>query len=172
MIRPVMRMGEPVLMQKAVSVTDFESPALHQLVADMWDTMDAEGGIGIAAPQIGVSQQIVCFGTYESECAKGALHVPRTVLINPIIEPVGDEVIDHWEGCLSVPGLRGVVTRSIAVRYRGLDLEGNQIDRTVDGLHARVVQHECDHLKGILYPMRVTDWTRFGYQDVFFRKKG
>ena len=119
MIRPVMRMGEPVLMQKAVSVTDFESPALHQLVADMWDTMDAEGGIGIAAPQIGVSQQIVCFGTYESECAKGALHVPRTV----------------------------------------------------DGLHARVVQHECDHLKGILYPMRVTDWTRFGYQDVFFRKK-
>ena len=171
MIRPVMRMGEPVLMQKALSVTDFESPELHQLVADMWDTMDAEGGIGIAERQIGVSKQIVCFGTYESEYATGALHVPRTVLINPVIEPVGEEVIEHWEGCLSVPGLRGVVTRPIAVHYRGFDLEGNVIEHTVDGLHARVVQHECDHLKGILYPMRVTNWTKFGYQEVLFKKK-
>ncbi len=171
MIRPVMRMGEPVLMQKALSVTDFESPELHLLVADMWDTMDAEGGIGIAAPQIGVSKQIVCFGTYESECATGALHVPRTVLINPVIEPVGEEVIEHWEGCLSVPDLRGVVTRPIAVHYRGFDLEGSVIEHVVDGLHARVVQHECDHLKGILYPMRVTDWTKFGYQEVFCSKK-
>lgn len=168
MIKAVKRMGESVLMQTAAPVKTFGTTELHGLAADLWDTMDAEGGIGIAAPQIGVSLRMVCFGTKESEETEGPDNVPRTVLINPTVTPIGEARNTLWEGCLSVPGLRGVVTRPARVRYTGWDLEGNVIDRTVGGLHARVVQHEVDHLNGILFPMRVTDWTRFGYRDVLF----
>ena len=148
MIRPVLKMGEELLLEKAMPVKAFGTPELRRLVVDMWDTMDVEGGIGIAAPQVGVSLQVICFGTKESEEASGARRVPRTVL-----------------------GLRGRVVRPVAVRYKGFDLEGNRIERTVDGLHARVVQHEADHLVGILYPMRVTDWRTFGYSEVLFPEK-
>lgn len=171
MIRPVLKMGEELLLEKAMPVKAFGTPELRRLVVDMWDTMDVEGGIGIAAPQVGVSLQVICFGTKESEEASGARRVPRTVLINPVVEPVGEETMSAWEGCLSVPGLRGRVVRPDAVRYKGFDLEGNRIERTVDGLHARVVQHEADHLVGILYPMRVTDWRTFGYSEVLFPEK-
>ena len=138
MIRPVLKMGEELLLEKAMPVKAFGTPELRRLVVDMWDTMDVEGGIGIAAPQVGVSLQVICFGTKESEEASGARRVPRTVLINPVVEPVGEETMSAWEGCLSVPGLRGRVVRPVAVRYKGFDLEGNRIERTVDGLHARV----------------------------------
>ena len=171
MIRPVMKMGEPVLLDKAMPVEAFGTPELRKFVADMWETMEAEGGIGIAAPQVGASLQIVCFGNKKSEEAVGEMHVPQTVLINPVVEPVGDEVASIWEGCLSVPGMRGRVTRPADVRYSGYDLEGERIERTVEGMHARVVLHEVDHLHGILYPMRIADWHDFGYSDVLFPKK-
>lgn len=167
-IRPVLRMGDPVLLQKAAPVERFDTPELHALIQDMKDTMADMNGAGIAAPQIGVSQRVVIFGIEHNPRYPDADEVPFTVLINPVIEPIGNEMEDGWEGCLSVPGMRGVVPRYTHLRYTGFDQFGNPIDRTVDDFHARVVQHECDHLDGILYPMRIEDLTRFGFTDVLF----
>ncbi len=172
-VKTVLRMGEPLLLAKAQPITQFDTPELHDLIADMQDTMRSMDGAGIAAPQIGVSLQVVIFGQKELESRSNprypdAEQVPYTVLINPILTPVGDEIEDGWEGCLSVPGLRGVVPRFTRLHYKGFDQFGNAIDRLVSGFHARVVQHECDHLAGILYPMRINDLTKFGYTDVIF----
>ncbi len=164
-------MGDPRLLRIAppVAPADFGSPALYRLVDDMFDTMEAVNGAGLAAPQIGVDLQLVIFGSGEfNPRYPEAPVVPRTVLLNPTIEPLGPEEEEGWEGCLSVPGLRGVVPRFQRIRYTGMDPEGNAIDRTVEGFHARVVQHECDHLVGKLYPMRVRDFTRFGFTEVLF----
>ena len=167
-VRAVLRMGEPLLLEKAQPVTAFDTPELHALIQDMQDTMSAMDGAGIAAPQIGVSLQVVIFGVGSNPRYPDAEQVPYTVLINPTLTPVGDEIEDGWEGCLSVPGLRGVVPRYIRLHYTGFDQFGEPIDRLVSGFHARVVQHECDHLNGILYPMRITDLNKFGYTDVLF----
>ena len=167
-IRPVLRMGDPVLLQKAAPVERFDTPELHALIQDMKDTMADMNGAGIAAPQIGVSQRVVNFGIEHNPRYPHADEVPFTVLINPVIEPIGNEMEEGWEGCLSVPGMRGIVPRYTHLRYTGFDQFGNPIDRTVDDFHARVVQHECDHLDGILYPMRIEDLTRFGFTDVLF----
>ena len=161
-------MGDPRLLQVADSVTDFGSQALRGLIDDMFDTMRAAGGVGLAAPQIGVSLQVVIFGFERSERYPEAPPVPLTVLINPQIVPLGDAEAAGWEGCLSVPGLRGEVWRPDHIRYSGFDPDGVAIEREVSGFHARVVQHECDHLSGVLYPMRVRDFRRFGYTDVLF----
>jgi peptide deformylase len=167
-IRTVLRMGEPLLLQKAQAITQFDTPDLHALIVDMQDTMQAMDGAGIAAPQIGVSLQVVIFGVGSNPRYPDAEQVPYTVLINPILTPVGDKIEDGWEGCLSVPGMRGVVPRYTRLHYTGFDQYGNAIDRLVSGFHARVVQHETDHLNGILYPMRITDLRQFGYTDVLF----
>lgn len=172
MIREILRMGDPRLLRVAEPVRALDTPELAALLADMFDTMRAANGAGLAAPQIGVPLRVVIFG-YDDSAARNPRYpdappVPRTVLINPVIEPLSDEIEEGWEGCLSVPGLRGVVPRYARVRYRGFDERGGTIDRTVDGFHARVVQHECDHLDGILYPMRMRDFTRFGFTDVLF----
>jgi len=165
----ILKMGDPRLLRIAPPVTAFDTDALHLLVADMFDTMAAADGAGLAAPQIGVDVQLVIFGTDEiNPRYPDAPLIPRTVLLNPVITPLGDEVENGWEGCLSVPGLRGVVPRFSKIRYTGVDLYGDPIDRTVEGFHARVVQHECDHLMGKLYPMRVQDFTQFGYTEVLF----
>ena len=161
-------MGDPVLLQKAAPVERFDTPELHALIQDMKDTMADMNGAGIAAPQIGVSQRVVIFGIEHNPRYPDADEVPFTVLINPVIEPIGNEMEEGWEGCLSVPGMRGIVPRYTHLRYTGFDQFGNPIDRTVDDFHARVVQHECDHLDGILYPMRIEDLTRFGFTDVLF----
>lgn len=167
-IRTVLRMGEPLLLQKAQPVMQFDTPELHALIEDMQDTMQAMSGAGIAAPQIGVSLQVVIFGVGQNPRYPDAEQVPYTVLLNPILTPINDELEDGWEGCLSVPGMRGVVPRYTRLHYKGFDQYGNLIDRLVSGFHARVVQHECDHLNGILYPMRITDLTTFGFTDVLF----
>ena len=167
-IQTVLRMGDPILLQQAAPVAQFNTPELHALIKDMQDTMQAMDGAGIAAPQIGVSLQVVIFGVGKNPRYPDAEQVPYTVLINPTLNFVGDEVEDGWEGCLSVPGLRGVVPRHTRLHYTGFDQFGNSIDRLVSGFHARVVQHECDHLNGILYPMRITDLSKFGYTDVIF----
>lgn len=167
-VRAVLRMGEPLLLEKAQPVTAFDTPELHALIQDMQDTMNAMDGAGIAAPQIGVSLQVVIFGVGSNPRYPDAEQVPYTVLINPTLTPVGDEIEDGWEGCLSVPGLRGVVPRYLRLHYTGFDQFGEPIDRLVSGFHARVVQHECDHLNGILYPMRITNLNKFGYTDVLF----
>ena len=167
-VRTVLRMGEPLLLEKAQPITAFNTPELHALIQDMQDTMSAMDGAGIAAPQIGVSLQVVIFGVGSNPRYPDAEQVPYTVLINPTLTPIGDEIEEGWEGCLSVPGLRGIVTRYTRLHYTGFDQFGNAIDRLVSGFHARVVQHECDHLMGILYPMRITDLTKFGYTDVLF----
>lgn len=167
-VRLVLRMGEPLLLEKAQPVTAFNTPELHALIQDMQDTMNAMDGAGIAAPQIGVSLQVVIFGVGSNPRYPDAEQVPYTVLVNPTLTPVGDEIEDGWEGCLSVPGLRGVVPRYIRLHYTGFDQFGEPMDRLVSGFHARVVQHECDHLNGILYPMRITDLNKFGYTDVLF----
>lgn len=167
-IRPVLRMGDAVLLQKAAPVERFDTPELHALIQDMKDTMAYMNGAGIAAPQIGVSQRVVIFGIEHNPRYPDAEEVPFTILINPVIEPIGNEREEGWEGCLSVPGMRGVVPRYTHLRYKGFDQFGNPIDRTVSDFHARVVQHECDHLDGILYPMRIEDLTRFGFTDVLF----
>ena len=168
-VRTLLKMGDSRLLQQARPVTEFDTPALHELLADMQDTMAAANGAGLAAPQIGVDLQVVIFGTdAPNPRYPDAPIVPRTVLINPVITPVGDEEEEGWEGCLSVPGLRGVVPRHRRIRYQGRDPQGRQIDRDVDGFHARVVQHECDHLQGVLYPMRVRDFTQFGFTEVLF----
>ena len=167
-IRTVLRMGHPLLQQVAAPVERFGTPALRALVADMDDTMRDRNGAGIAAPQIGVSLRVVIFEVMHNPRYPQAEPVPYTVLVNPVLEPLGDEHDEAWEGCLSVPGMRGVVSRHSRLRYRGRDLEGNDIDRTVAGFHARVVQHEVDHLDGILYPMRVTDMRLFGFEEELF----
>ncbi len=173
-VREILRMGDARLLRVARPVTQFDSDALHRLISDLLDTMHAADGAGLAAPQIGVDLQLVIFGT-------GALNprypdaplIPRTVLINPVITPLDDadgvaREQEDWEGCLSVPGLRAVVPRHARVRYAGFDQYGDRLERDVDGFHARVVQHECDHLQGILYPMRVRDFSRFGFNSVLF----
>ncbi len=168
-VHEILKMGDPRLLRIAPPVTAFDTDELHLLVADMFETMAAADGAGLAAPQIGVDVQLVIFGTDEiNPRYPDAPVIPRTVLLNPVITPLGDEVENGWEGCLSVPGLRGVVPRFSKIRYTGFDLYGDPIDRTVEGFHARVVQHECDHLMGKLYPMRVQDFTQFGYTEVLF----
>lgn len=164
-IRAVLRLGDPRLREMAASVTAFDTAQLHALVADMLDTMHANDGAGLAAVQIGVSQRVVIFGIECNPRYPDADPVPLTVLVNPEISPVGTEMEEGWEGCLSVPGLRGLVPRYRRIRYRGCDQFGAQIDRTVDGFHARVVQHECDHLDGVLYPQRIQNMATFGFLD-------
>jgi peptide deformylase len=162
-------MGDARLLRHAQPVTRFDTPELHALVRDLLDTMAAANGAGLAAPQIGVDLQVVIFGSDQPNPRyPEAPVVPRTVLINPVITPLGDEEEEGWEGCLSVPGLRGVVPRWRRIRYQGFDVQGQPIDREAEGFHARVVQHECDHLWGKLYPMRVRDFTRFGFTEVLF----
>lgn len=168
-VHEILKMGDPRLLRVAQPVTEFDTPQLHRLIADMFETMAAASGAGLAAPQIGVDLQLVIFGTdAPNPRYPDAPVVPRTVLLNPAITPLSDEEEEGWEGCLSVPGLRGVVPRWKSVRYTGFDPYGQPIDRTAEGFHARVVQHECDHLVGKLYPMRVRDFTRFGFTDVLF----
>jgi len=167
-IREILKMGDPRLLRVAAPVTEFDTPALLALIEDMFDTMRAANGAGLAAPQIGEDLQLVIFGFERNERYPDAPPVAQTVLINPVIEPIGDEWVDGWEGCLSVPGLRGVVPRRVRIRYRGFDPQGRPVEREADGFHARVVQHECDHLIGRLYPTRMTDLTRFGYTSVLF----
>jgi len=167
-IKPVLRMGNPLLLQRAEEITQFDTPALHALIQDMQDTMTHMNGAGIAAPQIGVSQRVVIFGVGHNPRYPDAEQVPYTVLVNPVLRPIGDSKEEGWEGCLSVPGMRGLVSRYSRLHYSGFDQYGNPIDRLVSGFHARVVQHECDHLDGILYPMRIDDLRKFGYTDVLF----
>jgi peptide deformylase len=167
-IREVLRMGHPVLREIARPVERFGTPELARLVADMQDTMAHLDGAGLAAPQIGESVRVVIFGVTANPRYPDAEEVPFTVLVNPAIEFLTDETEEGWEGCLSVPGLRGVVPRRTKLRYTGFDGHGRPIDRIADGFHARVVQHECDHLDGILYPMRMPDMSRFGFTDVLF----
>ena len=162
-------MGDPRLLRVAKQVTEFDTDVLHLLLKDLLDTMHVANGAGLAAPQIGEDLQVVVFGSGEPNPRyPDAPIVPRTVLINPVITPIGEEEQLDWEGCLSVPGLRAMVPRWSKVRYTGFDIYGDPIDRTVEGFHARVVQHECDHLWGKLYPMRVRDFSRFGFTDVLF----
>lgn len=167
-IRDILKMGDPRLLRIAEPVTEFDTRELHALIADMFDTMHAANGAGLAAPQIGVNLQLVIFGFKQNDRYPDAPPVPETVLLNPVLEPLSEEMEDGWEGCLSVPGLRGVVPRHARLRYSGVDPWGKPIRREVDGFHARVVQHECDHLIGVLYPMRVRDFSRFGYTEVLF----
>lgn len=164
-IRRVLRMGDPDLFRVSAPVQVFDTPELHVLIQDLWDTMAEQGGVGIAAPQIGVDKRVVVFGLEESERYPEAPPVPPTVLINPEIEPLGEETVEGWEGCLSVPGMRGVVSRYFRICYSGYDATGKRFQREVDDFHARVVQHECDHLDGILYPMRIQDMRLFGFES-------
>ena len=166
-VREVLRMGHPVLRERAKPVEDF-GPELKALVQDMIETMAAKEGAGLAAPQIGVPQRVVIFGVEKNARYPDAEEVPFTVLVNPKLVMLTREVEEDWEGCLSVPGMRGVVPRYTKLRYTGFDGEGNPIDRVAEGFHARVVQHECDHLDGILYPMRMTDMSRFGFIEELF----
>lgn len=168
-VREILKMGDARLLRAAQPVHEFDTDALHLLITDMLDTMRAANGAGLAAPQIRVDLQLVIFGTPDANprYPDRPLVLP-TVLINPIITPLGDATETDWEGCLSVPGLRGQVPRWLNIRYTGFDQYGDAIDRTVDGFHARVVQHECDHLLGKLYPMRMTDFSKFGYTEVLF----
>ena len=168
-IHTILKMGDPRLLRQAQPVPRFHTPELHALVRDMQETMAQVNGAGLAAPQIGVDLQVVIFGTGQiNPRYPDAEPIPETVLINPTITPLGAEEVEDWEGCLSVPGLRGVVPRWQSIRYQGWDVQGQVIEREVSGFHARVVQHECDHLVGKLYPMRVRDFSRFGYTDVLF----
>lgn len=168
MIREVLRMGDPRLNERASEVTEFDSAALRALLQDMRDTMASLDGAGLAAPQIGVGLRVVIFGVSANPRYPDVEPVPDTVLINPVITPLSDAMEEGWEGCLSVPGLRGWVPRYARVRYQGMDERGQAFERTVEGFHARVVQHECDHLDGILYPMRIRDFSRFGFIEALF----
>jgi len=161
-------MGDPILYRVAKPVEEFNSPELQTLLTDMFDTMEALDGAGLAAPQIGVSLRVVIFGVESNPRYPEAEAVPTTVLINPEIEVLDEATEEGWEGCLSVPGLRGLVPRHLKIRYRGVDQYGHRIERTASGFHARVVQHEVDHLDGVLYPMRINDLHSFGYEDVLF----
>jgi peptide deformylase len=167
-IRKILRMGDARLLLRAEPVSDFGKHQLHELLADMRDTMQAHNGAGLAAPQIGVGLRVVIFGVQLNSRYPDAESVPETVLINPVISPLGEVMEEGWEGCLSVPGLRGLVPRHTHIRYQGRDEFGALIDRCVSGFHARVVQHECDHLDGILYPMRIRDMAKFGYNEELF----
>jgi peptide deformylase len=167
-VREVLRMGHPVLRERARPVEKFATPELRELLQDMKDTMAAKNGAGLAAPQIGVSQRVVVFGVESNPRYPDAEEVPFTVLVNPKIVLLTREVEEGWEGCLSVPGMRGMVPRYTKLRYTGFDGEGIPIDRIAEGFHARVVQHECDHLDGILYPQRMTDMSRFGFNEELF----
>jgi peptide deformylase len=167
-VREVLKMGDPRLLQVAEPVAEFGTDELRALITDMFDTMEDYNGAGLAAPQIGVSQRVVIFGIEENPRYPDAEWVPTTILINPEIIVGSLQKEDDWEGCLSVPGLRGKVERYVSIRYRGYDQEGNPLDREVQGFHARVVQHECDHLDGILYPSRISDMRNFGFEDVLF----
>ncbi len=168
-VHRILKMGDPRLTRVAQPVSAYDTPELQRLVMDMVDTMAAANGAGLAAPQIGVDLQVVVFGTgAPNPRYPDAPPIPRTVLINPVITPLGAEEGDDWEGCLSVPGLRAIVPRWLRVRYQGMDIMGRPIDREVEGFHARVVQHECDHLQGVLYPMRIRDFSRFGFNEVLF----
>ena len=167
-IKPVLKMGDPVLLAVAKPVDRLDTPELHALIQDMHDTMESLNGAGLAAPQIGVGLQVVIFGFEKNQRYPDAGEVPFTVLINPQLTFLSEEKEDDWEGCLSVPGLRGMVPRYAQLRYQGVDQYGTVIDRNVNGFHARVVQHECDHLQGILYPMRIRDFRLFGFTDVLF----
>jgi len=167
-IKEILKMGDPRLLEKSKSIKDLNAIDLDQLIQDMIDTMEANDGAGLAAPQIGINIQLVIFGFKKNDRYPDAEEVPFTVLINPKITPIGDEIEDGWEGCLSVPGLRGIVPRYKKISYQGIDQYGKKIERKVDGFHARVVQHECDHLFGILYPMRIKDFTKFGFHEVLF----
>jgi len=167
-VREILKMGDARLLRVAQPVREFGTAELRALVADLFDTMAAADGAGLAAPQIGVDLQLVVFGFEHNARYPEAPEVPLTVLINPVIEPLGDDLVDGWEGCLSVPGLRGVVPRHARIRYRGVDEHGGPIEREVEGFHARVVQHECDHLIGRLYPTRMSDLTRLGFTSVLF----
>lgn len=168
MIHPILKMGDPRLLRVAEPVTEFDTPELHQLIGEMFETMAAANGAGLAAPQIGVNLQLVIFGFKSNPRYPDAPVVPETVLLNPVLTPLSDETDEAWEGCLSVPGMRGLVPRWSSLRYEGVDQFGKTICRDVDGFHARVVQHECDHLNGILYPMRIRDMTQFGFTEVLF----
>ena len=168
--REILKMGHPTLLEVAKPVEKFNTPELDSIIEDMIDTMQENDGAGLAAPQIGLGMQLVIFGFDSNERYPEANQVPFTVLINPVITPIGDEEEDGWEGCLSVPGLMGVVPRFKRIRYQGKDQHGNDIDREVDGFHARVVQHECDHLVGKLYPMRIRDFSHFGYLDTLTKE--
>ena len=167
-VRDVLRMGHPVLRERAKPVEQFATPELRALLQDMQDTMAHKNGAGLAAPQIGVSQRIVIFGVDHNPRYPDAEAVPFTVLVNPKITMLTRDVEEDWEGCLSVPGMRGIVPRYTKLRYSGFDIEGNPIERVAEGFHARVVQHECDHLDGILYPQRMTDLSRFGFIEEMF----
>ncbi|HEY6881505.1 MAG TPA: peptide deformylase [Polyangiales bacterium] len=167
-VREILKMGDPRLLKVAAQVEQFGTPALRALIDDMFETMAAAQGVGLAAPQIGVDLALVIFGFEHSERYPEAPAVPKTILLNPTIEPLGADEEEGWEGCLSVPGMRGVVPRWKRIRYRGFDPEGTKIDRVAEGFHARVVQHECDHLLGKLYPMRIRDFSRFGFTEVLF----
>ena len=168
-IHTILKMGDPRLLRQAQPVPRVDTPELHALVRDMQETMAQVNGAGLAAPQIGVDLQVVIFGTGQiNPRYPDAEPIPETVLINPTITPLGAEEVEDWEGCLSVPGLRGVVPRWQSIRYQGWDVQGQVIEREVSGFHARVVQHECDHLDGVLYPMRMRDMSRFGFQDALF----
>jgi len=167
-IRSVLRMGDPRLLERSTAVERFGTPELAALLADMRDTMAHLSGAGLAAPQIGVGLRVVIFGVRSNPRYPQVDEVPDTVLINPVLEPLGAELEDEWEGCLSVPGMRGVVPRHRRLRYSGFDEEGRHFERSVEGFHARVVQHECDHLDGILYPMRIRDFGKFGFIEELF----
>jgi peptide deformylase len=170
MIREILKMGDARLLRVAAPVPDamLRSADLDELISDMFDTMHHAGGVGLAAPQIGVDLQLVIFGFDASERYPDAPPVPQTILLNPLITPLSQDMEEGWEGCLSVPGLRGAVNRYSLIRYQGVDPLGQPIDRTAEGFHARVVQHECDHLIGRLYPSRITDFTKFGFNEVLF----
>ncbi|MDT8363776.1 MAG: peptide deformylase [Nitrosomonas sp.] len=167
-VRPVLKMGDPRLYRHSQPVTQFATSTLHTLLQDMQDTMAALNGAGLAAPQIGENWQVVIFGVERTPRYPDAECVPYTVLINPVLTLLDDAMAEDWEGCLSIPGMRGLVPRFQHLRYQGLDQDGHPIEREVSGFHARVVQHECDHLQGILYPMRISDLRKFGYSDTFF----
>jgi peptide deformylase len=168
MIHPILKMGDPRLLQVAKPVDRFATPDLQTLIADMFETMHAANGVGLAAPQIGVDLQLVIFGFENSERYPDAPSVPRTILLNPVITPLSETKEEGWEGCLSVPGMRGAVERFALIRYSGFDPDGAPIERIAEGFHARVVQHECDHLIGRLYPSRITDFAKFGFTEILF----
>ena len=167
-VHAILKMGDPRLLRIARPVERFGTAELQALVGDMFETMHAVHGAGLAAPQIGVDLQLVIFGFDRADRYPDAPPVPRTILLNPLVTPVSQDMEEGWEGCLSVPGLRGVVSRFTLIRYQGIDPQGRPIDRTAEGFHARVVQHECDHLIGRLYPSRITDFSRFGFTEVLF----
>lgn len=168
MIREVLRMGDGRLLQRSAEIESFGTSELAALLQDMRDTMAHLSGAGLAAPQIGVGLRVVIFGVKANPRYPDAEEVPDTVLINPVLQPLSDEVEEDWEGCLSVPGMRGVVPRWHRLRYSGFDEQGCRLERDVSGFHARVVQHECDHLDGILYPMRIRDLSKFGFNEALF----